>query len=139
MRTLWASLFTAWLAISPAGAEIADADRDAIEETVRGQMAAFLRDDAGAAYGYASRTVQGLFPSPGLFIEMVRRAYLPVYRPAEARFRPPEETPGGIVQPVIVRAPDGRFWLARYAMQRQPDGSFRIDGCTLEALPDTGA
>jgi hypothetical protein len=139
MRTIWASLFAAWLAIAPAAAEVPPADRAAIEETIRGQLAAFMRDDAPAAYGFASRTIQALFPTPDFFMQMVRRAYAPLYRATDARFRGAEATDGGIRQPMVFRGPDGRFWLALYTMQRQPDGSFRIDGCTLVALPDAGA
>lgn len=143
MRHLLAALFVAWVTIAPlhaqVGAAVAEADRAAIEATIRGQMEAFLRDDAAAAYGFASRTIQGLFPTPELFLEMVRRGYAPVYRPSDARFRPPETTDEGIRQPVVVRGPDGRVWLALYLMQQQADGSFRIDGCMLVALPDAGA
>ena len=135
MRTLWASLVFAWLAVAPAGAEVTAADREAIERAVRGQIAAFQRDDAEAAYGFASATIQRLFATPELFLEMVRRAYAPLYRLAEARFSPPVADESVIRQKVVLRGPDGRFWVALYAMQRQPDGSFRIDGCTLEAMP----
>jgi hypothetical protein len=135
----WAVLLAAWLVAVPARAEVPAADRAAIEAAIRGQMAAFHADDAAAAYAFASPTIRRLFPDPHLFLRMVARAYPPVHRAAEARFRPPEPQQAGILQPVIVRGPDGRFWLARYTMQRQPDGSFLIDGCTLVALPDTGA
>jgi hypothetical protein len=148
MRTLWAGLMLGWLAIAPAAAQSATAttvatlpetEQSAIRNAILGQMEAFKRDDAGAAYAFASRMIQAEFRSPELFLEMVRRAYAPVHRPREARFRQPEPTSDGIRQPVIVQGPDGRTWLALYNMQRQADGSYRIDGCTLVGLAEAGA
>lgn len=139
MRILLTCLLAGWVMLVPARAQVGEADRAAIEAVIRGQMDAFLRDDAAAAHGFASRTIRSLFPTPDIFLEMVRRAYAPVHRPRQAIFRPPEVTAEGIRQPVLVRGPDGRLWLALYAMERQPDGGFLIDGCTLVALPDAGA
>lgn len=139
MRTLWAGLFAAWLVMTPAAAEVPLADRAAIQATIEGQLTAFLRDDATAAYGFASPTIQAMFQTPEFFMEMVRRAYAPLHRATGVRFRPPERTDNGIRQPMVFRGPDGWFWLAIYTMQKQADGGFRIDGCTLVALPDAGA
>ena len=143
MRRTLAVVLVAWLACLPlpgaAQAGVSETDRGAIEVVIRAQLAAFARDDADAAYGLASPTIRALFPTPGIFMEMVRRAYLPVYRASEARFRPPEPTAEGIRQPVVLRGPDQRLWLAFYSMQQQPDGGFLIDGCMLVALPDAGA
>jgi hypothetical protein len=139
MRTLWACALAVSLAVAPVRAEVGPADRAAIEATIRGQIAAFARDDAEAAYAFASRTIQSLFPTADFFMAMVRRAYAPLYRASDPRFRPAEETEAGIRQPMLFRGPDGRVWLAIYTMQRQPDGGFRIDGCTLVALPDASA
>jgi len=33
--------------------------------------------------------------------------------------------------------PDGEEVVARYTMERQPDGSWRIDGCILTEAPGT--
>jgi len=32
---------------------------------------------------------------------------------------------------------DDRLWLAIYRMQRQPDNSWRIDGCVLKSVEGT--
>jgi ketosteroid isomerase-like protein len=139
MRGIWAALLGAWLMATPAAAQVDQADRAAIEAAIRGQMDAFGRDDAHAAYGFAAPNIHALFPSAEMFLEMVRRAYAPVYRPQDARFRPPEATEDGVRQSVILRGPDGRYVTAIYTMQRQPDGAWKIAGCTLVSLPDTGA
>jgi hypothetical protein len=138
-RTLWAVLLAAWLLAVPARAQVAQADAAAIEGVIRSQLAALLADDAAAAYAHASPMIRGLFPDAAIFLRMVARAYPPIHRAREARFRPPEIDGETIRQPVVVQGPDGRFWLAIYAMQRQPDGRFVIDGCVLVELPQVGA
>ena len=40
---------------------------------------------------------------------------------------------GDIVQRVELIGPDGKPALALYVMQRQPDGSWKINGCFLTA------
>jgi len=67
---------------------------------------------------------------------MVRSGYQPVYRPKGVVFQDPSAIPNGWNQPVMVIGPDGRTYIALYEMQRQPDGSWRINGCQLLALPE---
>ena len=62
----------------PAG--VSPTDRTAIESVIRHQLDAFRRDDAPAAYAFAAPDVQRIFPDPGLFLDMVRRGYPPVYQ-----------------------------------------------------------
>jgi hypothetical protein len=139
MRSLWAALLGTWLLATPAAAQLPATDRAAIEGVIQDQMAAFGRDDAAAAYAHAAPGIQALFPSPEIFLEMVRRAYRPVYRPADVSFRPPEVVPEGILQKVLVRGPDGRLVMAHYTMERGADGGWKIAGCTLLELPEEGA
>jgi Domain of unknown function (DUF4864) len=119
-----------------ARAEVADADREAFRSIISSQIEAFRRDDGAAAYGYASPTIQGLFPSAERFMAMVRSGYPPVYRPRSLSFGTAAETPRGPEQHVFITGPDGRNWVAIYSLQRQPDGTWRINGCRL--VEDTG-
>ena len=98
---------------------------------------AFRRDDGNAAYGFASPTIQGLYPSPDQFMSMVRNAYQPVYRPRSVTFGQLSDSPYGPLQKVFLVGPDGKSYVAVYSLQRQPDGTWRINGCTL--VEDTGA
>ncbi|HET7715008.1 MAG TPA: DUF4864 domain-containing protein [Bauldia sp.] len=123
-------------AITAVRAEIADADREAFRGIIASQIEAFQRDDDAAAYSYASPTIQGLFPTAERFMAMVRSGYQPVYRPRSVTFGPAVDTPRGPEQRVFVTGPDGRNWVAIYSLQRQPDGSWRINGCVL--VEDTG-
>lgn len=139
MRSLWAALLGTWLLATPAAAQLAAADQAAIQGVIEDQMAAFGRDDAEGAYAHAAPGIQALFPTPEIFLEMVRRAYRPVYRPAEVRFRPPEVVPEGILQKVLVRGPDGRLVMAHYTMERDAAGGWKIAACVLVEQPDAGA
>lgn len=126
-------------AAAPARAEVAAADRAAIEAVITAQIEAFRRDDGEAAYALAAPNVRALFPTVEIFMRMVRTGYLPVYRPRDVRFAEAALEPGGVVQKVLLRGPDGRAHLALYTMERQDDGSWRIAAVVLVTLPETGA
>ena len=92
-------------------------------------------DDAEAAFGFASPGIRSLFGTSGTFMDMVRQGYRPVYRPQVFEFREIVTLHGTVTQKVHVVGPDGRPVTAYYPMSRLPDGSWRIEGCYLQA-PD---
>jgi ketosteroid isomerase-like protein len=120
-------------------AEVAPADRAAIEAVIAAQIEAFLRDDGEAAYAFAAPNVRALFPTVEIFMRMVRSGYQPVYRPQAVRFAETVVEQGEVVQRVLLRGPDGRAHLALYTMERQPDGTWKIAAVMLVTLPETGA
>lgn len=113
-----------------------DSDRTAIRDIIGKQVEAFGRDDGDAAFGYASPMIQGMFGSADVFMDMIRRGYRPVYRPRVFDFREIVERDGQPMQKVHVIGPDGRPVTAFYPMIQLPDGSWRINGCYLEAADD---
>lgn len=114
---------------------ISPQDQAAIRDIIQGQIEAFRRDDGDAAFGYASPSIQSMFGRSDVFMDMVRQGYRPVYRPQVFDFREIVELHGQVAQKVHVVGPDGRPVTAIYPMTRLPDGSWRIDGCYLQA-PD---
>lgn len=120
----------------PATAQTSTADQAAIRQVIESQMAAFQKDDGVAAYGYASPTIQEKFINAQVFMEMVKAGYPAVYRPRQVEFRELKVENGRLFQEVFVVGPDGAPALAVYEMQRQPDGSWRINGCWLTRAPD---
>jgi len=133
-----AILLLALAAIGPAVAQeapLSDADRAAIRDVIGRQVEAFRRDDGEAAFGLASPTIRQMFGTPEIFMDMVRQGYQPVYRPRVFDFREIVELAGQPAQTVHVVGPDGRPVTAIYPMTQLPDGSWRIDGCFLQA-PD---
>ena len=116
--------------------DIGGADRLAIRGVIAGQMEAFRRDDGAAAFAFASPGIQRIFGSPDNFMAMVRGGFQPVYRPRDVAFRELLRLGDTLIQPVEVIGPDGVAQLALYAMEQQADGSWRIAGCELVAMPD---
>jgi len=134
---LAALLLAVLAAFSPARADDAATARDIIES----QINAFLSDDMAAAYSFASPSIKQLYPDQSRFFDMVKRGYQPVYRPGNFAFgRSKAAADGaGLVQEVIILGPDGQDWTALYSLERQPDGSFKINGVQMikSAAPQT--
>jgi hypothetical protein len=53
------------------------------------------------------------------------------YRFAAERHRPQRDGPP---QTVILRGTDGKTYEARYTLQQQPDGTWKIAGCVIRML-----
>jgi len=105
-----------------------------VREVIEAQIDAFRRDDAALAFSLATPSIRQTFGSPENFMDMVRSSYAVVYRPTSVAFEAPVAIDGEIVQPVRMTDAEGRAWLAIYPMQRQPDGSWRTNGCQLGRL-----
>jgi hypothetical protein len=126
---------------SPAAAEdpsstLAAPDRDAIRQVVQAQLDAFQHDDGAKAFGFASPVLQEKFGDPATFMQMVRQGYTPVYRPRSVAFEKLVDTQQGPDQILRLVGPDGITYAAHYLMQKQPDGSWMINGCYLTRLED---
>ncbi len=124
---------------SAARAEVSPADRTAIQAVISSQVDAFRHDNAGAAFGFASPDLQHMFGSAARFMDMVQHQYAPVYRPRTMQFAALTEDDGDTVQAVELTGPDGAAYTARYTMERQPDGSWRISACELLESRRVGA
>ena len=114
-------------------------DRDAIQQVIQQQMAAFRHDDGPAAFAFASPGIRAQFGNPDTFMDMVRRGYQPVYRPRSTTFGALAEEDGQLIQHVQVVGPDGVNQEALYFMEHESDGSWRISGCVLVKPADVGA
>jgi len=112
-----------------------DGQQSAIRDVIRSQLNAFLKDDGPGAYRFASPMIQMMFPDPGRFMQMVQRAYRPVYRSRNVQFRRFGAVSGRLVQEIHLTGPDGTRYAACYFMQKQKDGTWRINGVRLVKLP----
>ena len=130
------------LAIAPIAAlaqAIAPDDARAVRAVIEAQLYAFQKDDAEAAFFLATPGIREQFGDAAAFMEMVRRSYAVVYRPRSVRFEKPLLVDGELVQPVSLTDDDGSAWIAIYPMQKQPDGSWRTNGCQLARVAGTRA
>ena len=141
MRFLTGLMALVMLFALPARAEsISEADRMAFRSVITGQIEAFRADDGARAYVYAAPMIRQIFPDPESFMNMVRQGYQPVYRPQSFAFGEAGLSASGRpVQRVRVVGPDGITYEAIYTMERQPDGTWQINGCAIVRAPDLGA
>ncbi|MBV8192065.1 MAG: DUF4864 domain-containing protein [Alphaproteobacteria bacterium] len=121
------------LALPLAAQDISSADRTAIRDVIQSQVEAFRQDDGEQAFGFASPAIRQMFGTSAVFMDMVRQGYQPVYRPQVFEFGEIVTLHGQLTQKVHVVGPDGRPVTAYYPMTQLPDGSWRIDGCYLQA------
>jgi Domain of unknown function (DUF4864) len=113
---------------------VSPGDARAVREVIEAQLDAFKKDDAARAFSLATAAIRERFGSADNFLEMVRTSYAVVYRPRSVLFEAPVLIDGQVVQPVRMTDAEGRGWVALYPMQRQPDGSWRTNGCQLGRL-----
>lgn len=110
---------------------LADGSTDLARSVIEDQIAAFLNDDAAAAYSFASPQIRAKFPDQAVFFDMVRKNYAPVYRPGNFTFGRNKIDGDKIVQEVIISGADGKTWTALYLIERQPDCSYKINGVQM--------
>lgn len=128
----------AWMAPASADAvdELSDADRMAIRQTIESQIEAFRVDDADRAFSFATPMIQDRFGDSSRFVAMVKRGYMPVYRPRQVEFSDLLDVRGKPTQRLVVIGPDNGVFSAYYLMERQSDGSWRISGVLLRPIGD---
>jgi hypothetical protein len=106
-------------------------DVAAAQSVIRSQVEALGRDDAASAYSYAAPAIREIFPQAGIFLNMVRQSYAPVYRHKSFEFGEARVSGGTIAQRVHIIDADGVPWEALYTLELEPDGSVKITGCVL--------
>jgi len=115
--------------------EISRADQSAFQEIINDQIAAFNADDGLRAYSHAAPVIKQLFPSPDVFMSMVRQGYQPVYRQKSFSFGAVLDDMGRPSQEVTIVDVNGQTWTAIYSFERQANGSWKISGCRLVKVP----
>jgi hypothetical protein len=126
------------LALYPAVPRADEADE--FQRLISEQIAAFNADDGAKAYSYAAPIIQRLFPTPDIFMAMVKRGYQPVYRQRSYNFaETTTDAAGRPAQAVTIVDVNGKVWTALYTFERQPDGTWKISGCTLLEAPGADA
>ena len=106
-------------------------DVAAAQGVIRSQADAFGRDDAATAYSYAAPAIHDMYPQADIFMSMVRRSFAPVYRHKSFEFGEARVEGNWIAQRVHIVDASGEAWEALYTLEAQPDGTFKITGCSL--------
>jgi hypothetical protein len=128
------------VALMPFGANAqSEMPRNAdIETTIQRQLDAFLADDFGTAFTFASPAIKGLFGNAERFGQMVRQGYPMVWRPGSVRYLDLRQTQGRLVQRVMITDQQGRLHLLEYQMMPAA-GGWQIDGVQVLRAPAAGA
>jgi hypothetical protein len=110
---------------------LAEPEASRVREVIVAQLSALAVDDADKAFETATPEVRAAIGSSNRFLAMVRGVYPMVYRPASVSFHKPQEENGSVLQLVEIKDTDDKSWLALFALERQPDSSWRISGCVV--------
>ena len=130
LKLLCAAIAGLIFAVS-AAAETREVDTAAIRSVIADQIDAFRANDAEAAFAFAAPGIQAQFGDPETFIRMVKTGYAAIYRAADFTFGRIGGHHGVVLQMVDVTAENGERVRAVYAMEKQPNGEWRIAGCQL--------
>lgn len=125
------ALAAAGFQLRAAADPLPDTEAQKVREVIVAQLSALALDDADRAFETATPEVRAAIGSSNRFLAMVRGAYPMVYRPASVSFHKPEQEDGGVLQLVEIKDDDDKAWLALFALERQPDQSWRISGCVV--------
>ena len=128
----WLAAAFMLVALAPAWA-LTEADEKGVRTVVEAQLAALARDDAVTAFSFAAPNVREAVGTADRFMDMVRKSYPAIYRPASTAFLKPEDHHGQVIQRVQLMDDSGSAWLALYSLQQQKDKSWRITGCQVIA------
>jgi hypothetical protein len=132
MRTL-TLLIVCWIGFATPGR--AEDNVAAAQAVISSQVEAIGRDDAEAAYAFATPGIHDMITDAQAFLGVVREHYAPIYRHKGFRFGEASVSDDAIAQEVHIIDADGVPWEALYTLERQPDGSIKISGCVLMKAP----
>ena len=108
-----------------------EADWGSMRDVIRAQLDAFRDDEDELAFSYAAPAIRAQFKTAENFMRMVKTGYPAVYRPASVAFVDTSVEDGVPVQVVQFSDSAGAVWIGIYTMQRQPDKSWKVNGCVL--------
>jgi Domain of unknown function (DUF4864) len=129
-------LFSPWAAAQT----LSPADHTSMYAVIDQQLRAFAADDGKEAYSHAAPIIQGMFANPENFMAMVKKGYAPVYRNKSYQFgSATTDNAGRPAIRILITGTDGKRYEALYTMQKLPDGSWKITGCTLLEIPSVDA
>ena len=130
-RTGRLAIFFLCLSLFAAPARAAETAPPEARALIEKQLDAFAHDDAEGAYSLAAPGIRALFTESETFMARVRRSYAPVYRHRSVEFGAFAEDGDKIEQSLTIVDEDNNVWTAIYYLARQPDGTWRTNGCVL--------
>ena len=137
LRSVFAGIFVSFFALMASAQEVL-APNPEIEATIAGQFDAFLAEDVGAAWQFASPNIQRIFRDAKNFGRMVEQGYPMVWAPAQVDFIDLQSFGGILVQRVQVIDQAGNAHYLGYQMI-QTEGGWKINGVQILPPPQVAA
>jgi hypothetical protein len=110
-------------------------DSEQVQQVIVAQIQALAEDDAERIFETTTPAVRAAIGSSGRFLAMMRGAYPMVYQPSSVTFHELEPGQDGAWQLVEITDREDQSWLALFALERQPDKTWRISGCLVAPNP----
>jgi hypothetical protein len=104
------------------------------QRVISDQISAFVEGDSDRAFSYTSLSIRLIFRTPDKFIAMVKKGYLPLYKPGNFRFGKNVVIKGNLYQQVITTDTKGKMWEVFYALILQSDGEWKITKVVINPL-----
>jgi len=133
---LWLLIFAAGLAaafttsVSHAGSEAQDQHETRV--VIEAQLEAFRQGDGVKAFSYAAPTIQTVFGDADTFMQMVRKGYDVVLRPASVKFVKFQSDGMNAAHALQMIDQQKVLWNVYYVLQKAPDGQWKISSCETE-------
>ncbi len=119
---------------APLGNGLSGIEMNGIRAAIRGQILALSKRDATRAFSYLAPVTQGYFADPAAFLRTLMAQLQPLASVAGFAFSDTEREATDAIQHVLFADQKGLEWLARFTMERQPDGSWGIKSCKVEPV-----
>jgi len=113
---------------------LSDVEINGIREAIRGQLLALGQRDADRAWSYLAPSTKDYFTDPATFMRALSLHMQPLAAPDRYAFSDMDREATDAIQDVVLADLQGREWLARFTMERQPDGSWGIKTCKVEPV-----
>jgi len=136
-RSVFAGIFGSFFALMASAQEVL-APNPEIEAAIAGQFDAFLAEDVGTAWQFASPNIQRIFRDAQNFGRMVEQGYPMVWAPAQVDFIDLQSFGGILVQRVQVIDQAGNAHYLGYQMI-QIEGGWKINGVQILPPPQVAA
>ena len=137
LLSVFAGIFVSFFALIASAQEVL-APNPEIEATITGQFDAFLAEDVGAAWQFASPNIQRIFRDAQNFGRIVEQGYPMVWAPAQVDFIDLQSFGGILVQRVQVIDQAGNAHYLGYQMI-QTEGGWKINGVQILPPPQVAA
>jgi hypothetical protein len=118
---------------APYNAYFSGVEASRIRDSVRGQIEALTEGDATRAFALLAPSAQSYYGTPQGFIIALVQNLAPVLTARGFALGEIERDSADAVQLVQFTGADGALWLARFTVERQPDGLWAIKRCLVGA------